>query len=147
MHISSGLNTVYSLYGQQKGNNIKSTVSAQNSRKMRTTVQTNQTTKTEKNAMGYSRTEETYAVYTKEGLTQNTVTEEDDRQNVWEMAFGTGKNSEESENFAELVRGDADVIQRLLNQLWKEGKIIPITNEIISLPEEKDMVQGFDFKV
>ena len=48
--------------------------------------------------------------------------------------FGTGKNSAEGESFAKLVRGDADAIQRLLNQLWEEGKITPITNEIISLP-------------
>ena len=54
--------------------------------------------------------------------------------------FGTGKNSAEGESFAKLVRGDSDAIQRLLNQLWEEGKITPITNEIISLPQEKKAV-------
>lgn len=73
--------------------------------------------------------------------------QEDNQQNVWEKVFGTGKNSAEGESFAKLVRGDADAIQRLLNQLWEEGKITPITNEIISLPQEKKAVQGFDFKV
>lgn len=73
--------------------------------------------------------------------------QEDNQQNVWEKVFGTGKNSAASEAFAKLVRGDADAIQRLLNQLWEEGKITPITNEIISLPQEKKVVQGFDFKV
>lgn len=65
--------------------------------------------------------------------------QEDDELSAWEKAF--------SEPFAELVRRDADVIQKLLNQLWKEGKITPITNEILSLQEEKMAVQGFDFKV
>ncbi|MFQ8879157.1 MAG: hypothetical protein ACLR7N_12005 [Roseburia hominis] len=47
------------------------------------------------------------------------------------------KTVQRVELFAKLVRGDADAIQRLLNQLWEEGKITPITNEIISLPQEK----------
>lgn len=65
--------------------------------------------------------------------------QEDDELSAWEKAV--------DEPFAELVRRDADVIQKLLNQLWKEGKITPITNEILSLQEEKMAVQGFDFKI
>lgn len=73
--------------------------------------------------------------------------QEDNQQNVWEKVFGTGKNSAEGESFAKLVRGDAEPIQRLLNQFMGRRKNNTVTKRLSVLPQEKKAVQGFDFKV
>lgn len=73
--------------------------------------------------------------------------QDDDTPNVWEQVFGKGRTGGESVDFADLVRPETDAVQKLLDEIWKERKITPLTNKIISLEEGKRSIQGFDYRV
>lgn len=73
--------------------------------------------------------------------------QDDDIPNAWEQVFGKGRTGGGSVDFADLVRPKTDAIQKLLDEIWKEEKITPLTNKIISLQEEKRNIQGFDYRV
>ena len=132
-----------------------SSVSATNSNKARTMVKTDKTTETEKRTAGYGTTEKSYDTYTKEGLTRNTVTENDyfpDCNPIQSLAKYAKAFQKHYEEVNEENKKFADPKQHIMEKYYDKKSpyyVEGLTNaeRKICVENETNILQGMKFIV